>query len=412
MRILWVKTDLLHPANSGGRIRTLNMLRHLHRQHEVHYLALDDGQMPAEALAMASEYATTAELVPHRVVSKGSWQFHVDVAWRMASPVPVVLQRYVSGAWREAIRRVLRDRGPFDLCVCDFLFPALSMPESLPCPTVLFQHNVEARIWRRHADTAHGWRRLFFSTQHARMHRYEGQLSRRFDGVIAVSESDAAEMRTAYGLSNVRVVDTGVDTTYFHPSGEIARASAELVFLGSMDWMPNTDGVLWFTSEVLPIVRRSHPDVRFTIVGRSPTDAVQALAGNGITVTGTVPDVRPYLARASIFVVPLRVGGGTRIKLFEAMASEAPCVSTTIGAEGLPVLNGEHLAIADSAPDMAARIVELLNDPARAQAMGRAAGALVRARFDWSRIAEQFLDACRLSIGQSAAPIAEATAKC
>ncbi len=370
------------------------MLRQLRRSHEVHYVALDDGAVTKEARDAADDYASTVTLVPHQVVGKYSPRFYFDVARRAFSATPVVLQRYASMALTNAIEQVCAVHGPMDLAVCDFLFPALSIPREMPAPTVLFQHNVEARIWRRHAETSTGIRRWFFEHEHRKMQKAEAALSHRFDGVIAVSESDADEMRNDYGLPRVGVVETGVDTEFFRPNPLSVRTPAEIMFLGSMDWMPNADGVLWFAREVLPLVRRRIPAVRFTIVGRSPTDAVRALAGPGVEVTGTVPDVRPFLARAAMMVVPLRIGGGTRIKLFEAMAAEVPCVSTTIGAEGLPVVDGAHLVLADSPAAFAQRVIEMLEQPEQARAMGRRAADLVRSRFDWSRIAEQFLDEC------------------
>jgi glycosyltransferase involved in cell wall biosynthesis len=163
-----------------------------------------------------------------------------------------------------------------------------------------------------------------------------------------------------------------------------------------MDWMPNEDAMLRFVADTLPRIRRSRPDVTLTVVGRNPPARLRALAGAtpGVTVTGGVPDVRPYLERASVFVVPIRIGGGTRLKIFEAMAMEKPVVSTTIGAEGLPVRDGVDALLADHPDAFAAAVLELLADPARAERMGKAAAARVRSEFGWDRVAEQFSDIC------------------
>jgi glycosyltransferase involved in cell wall biosynthesis len=163
-----------------------------------------------------------------------------------------------------------------------------------------------------------------------------------------------------------------------------------------MDWMPNEDGITWFVQEVLPAIRRHVPGARLSIVGRNPGGAVLRMHNPqaGVTVTGAVPDVRPYLAKGAAVVVPLRVGGGTRLKIYEAMAADRPVVSTAVGAEGLPIVPGEHYLAADSAPDFAAACIQLLRDPAGAEAMGQRGARYVREHFGWAGVAEEFARIC------------------
>jgi glycosyltransferase involved in cell wall biosynthesis len=255
---------------------------------------------------------------------------------------------------------------------------------------VLFTHNVESEIWRRHVETA-GTRvkRILLEQQWQRMLRFEKQAVRRFDLVLAVSETDRDTLQRLYGplRGPVAVVPTGVDTAYFAPVPSAERP-AHLVFTGSMDWLPNEDGVLFFAREILPRIRQRIPDVTVSIVGRDPTPAVVRLAaGRGIEVTGRVEDVRPYMAAGAVYVVPLRVGGGTRLKIFEAMSMGRPVVSTTVGAEGLPVRHGEHVLIADEPQAFADRVVQLLGDAAARHQLGQRARDLVVARYDWSAAA-------------------------
>src|SRR5262249_40285487 len=171
---------------------------------------------------------------------------------------------------------------------------------------------------------------------------------------------------------NVTAVPTGVDLDYFQPNGTAPRP-AEIIFVGSMDWSPNEDAAVEFATHMLPRVRRRVPDARFTIVGRAPPARVKALAraDGGVRVTGRVDDVRPFYEEAAVVVVPLRVGGGTRLKIFEAMAMERPVVSTTIGAEGLPVRDREDIVLADGIDAFADEVADLLLDPARARDLGR-----------------------------------------
>jgi glycosyltransferase involved in cell wall biosynthesis len=243
--------------------------------------------------------------------------------------------------------------------------------------------------------------RRYLAEQWRRMRRHEMAECRRFDHVVAVSPQDAEAFRAEYGVASVSDVPTGVDTDYFRPSGREARQPHDLVFTGSMDWMPNEDAILYFAEQILPRVRARVPGVTLTVVGRNAPPRVRALgdADPAIRVTGSVPDVRPYIERAALFVVPIRVGGGTRLKIFEAMAMERAVVSTSVGAEGLPVRDGVDGVLRDTPEAFADALVELLARPERAAAIGREAAAVVRARFGWDGVAAQFAAACEAAIG-------------
>jgi glycosyltransferase involved in cell wall biosynthesis len=190
----------------------------------------------------------------------------------------------------------------------------------------------------------------------------------------------------------IHVVQTGVDTSYFAPPST-APSRAHLVFTGSMDWLPNEDGMLHFVRDILPLIRAEEPEATLSIVGRAPTPAVAALAGERIEVTGRVDDVRPHIARGAVYVVPLRIGGGTRLKIFEAMAVGRAVVSTTVGAEGLPVHPDRDIVLADEPAAFAREVVRLIRDGDRRRAIEDAARALVVQHYDWSAVAHQLEDA-------------------
>jgi sugar transferase (PEP-CTERM/EpsH1 system associated) len=273
----------------------------------------------------------------------------------------------------------------------------VNLPRRLPCPAIVFTHNVEAEIWRRHAETQTGaLGRLLYSMQQRRMMRFEARTLRRFDGVLAVSDADRDTFRRLYAgaiRGTIKVVPTGVDTDYFAPAPSAAD-SRRLVFTGSMDWLPNEDAMRFFCREVLPLVRAEEPEVTLSIVGRAPTPAVEKLGEEpGIQVTGRVDDVRPYMSEAAAYIVPLRIGGGTRLKIFEAMAMGKAVVSTTVGAEGLPVTSGKHVLLADEPRTFARSVVRLLRDVNRRRQLEAAARALVVERYDWSAVAREFDDA-------------------
>jgi sugar transferase (PEP-CTERM/EpsH1 system associated) len=415
MRILWLKSDLLLPLDKGGKLRTWHLMRHLARRHAITYLAFADrngGAGPANAGAHESrshaegmkEVAAEVVTIPRVDPPKGSLRFYADAALHVLDPLPYAVGKYRSRAYARAIRDLLASSS-FDLVVCDFLFPAVNLPRRLPCPSVIFTHNVEAEIWRRHADTQTTWAgRLLYRTQYRRMLRFERRTLARFDGVLAVSDADRATFQRTYPgaiREPVHVVPTGVDTEYFAPEPTPRDAAARsLVFTGSMDWLPNEDAMLYFAREVLPLIRAEEPAATLAIVGRAPTPAVRRLADAGINVTGSVDDVRPYVRGAAVYVVPLRIGGGTRLKIFEAMAMGKAVVSTTVGAEGLPVAAGEHLLIADEPTTFARAVVRLLRDVDRRRQLEEAARSLVVANYDWSAVAGS-LEAALLSVARA-----------
>jgi polysaccharide biosynthesis protein PslH len=397
MKILWVNSVFLHPTTRGGQIRTLEMLKHLHKRHEIHYVALanpDDVEGPARA----PEYSTKAYPVSYRIADKRSPKFFAQLVEGLLSPVPVVVFRKRSSGVKALIADLL-ERERFDSVVCDFLTPSINMPKLDEC--VLFQHNVETMIWRRYAETAtNPIRRAYMRLQAARMFEYERRVCRSVGHVIAVSDVDAAMMRQMFDVANVTAVPTGVDTDYFAPPA-VREHTSDLVFVGSMDYMPNVDGVLYFTREILPLIHARRPDCTVTIVGRKPPAEIQSLAAadQRIRVTGTVPDVRPYLWGSSISIVPLRVGGGTRLKIYESMAAEVAVVSTTIGAEGLVIHPPTDSRIGDTPQEFAAHCLELLNNPEERLRIARAGRDLVRSRFSWETVCGDFENVLRCERG-------------
>jgi polysaccharide biosynthesis protein PslH len=388
MKILWVKTDFLHPTTRGGQIRTLEILRRLHTRHEIHYVAYDNPAFP-EGVARAPEYSTRAYPLRHSVPPRGSPAFAGQMALNLMSRLPLPVSRYRSAEMRRGIDSVLRSARP-DCVVCDFLFPAPNLPDPGGC--FLFQHNVEAVIWERQAEqAADPLRRAYFGLQARRMRAFEGETCRRAGHVIAVSSTDAARMRELYGAQRISVIPTGVDLEYFAPPPQ-PKATAELVFVGSMDWMPNIDGVGFFLDEVFPRITARRPATTFAIVGRSPSKALAARADadRRITLTGTVRDVRPWLWGARVSVVPLRIGGGTRLKIYEAMAARVPVVSTTIGAEGLSIDPPRNICLADGADAMAEACLAWLDAEQERRRVAESAWEMVAGSFSWEHVAACF----------------------
>lgn len=397
MRILWLKTELLHPVDKGGRIRTYHMLKELKRDHTITYLTLDDGTAASDAEARATEYCHELVVIPHETRAKFTPGFYLDLTRNLLTRLPYFIMKYESQQMRDEIEKRTA-KGNFDVVVCDFLMAGVNLPARLSCPTVLFQHNVEAMIWKRHYEVQQNpLKKLYLYGQWRKAFAFESLMSNRVDEVIAVSTEDAETMQGDYGIGTVFDVPTGVDTDYFYPGYSGQREAHNLVFTGSMDWLPNHDAIQFFAREIMPRIRRSVPDVSLTVVGRNPYPELIELSKRdpGITVTGRVDDVRPYIERAAAYIVPLRIGGGTRLKIYEAMAMEKPVVSTTVGAEGLPISHERELLLADTPADFAAAVVRVLSDDALAKSLSTSAATLVREHFGWNHAAQKFAEICR-----------------
>ena len=397
LRVLWLKTELLHPVDKGGKIRTYNMLKELKRDHHVTYLTLDDGSASAEDCQNASEYCHELVCIPHARREKFTAGFYFELLLNLISPQPYAIKKYESSAMlREIVDR--EQNGSFDLLVCDFLAPATNVPGSLSIPAVLFQHNVEAMIWKRHYEVqSNPLKKIYLYGQWRKMWRFEKAMCRRFDRVIAVSADDREQMKNEYGAGAVFDVPTGVDTEFFRPSGRIQPSAHNLVFTGSMDWLPNDDAIRYFMREIMPLIKKGVPDVTLTVVGRNPPAALIDLSkdDSSLIITGRVDDVRPYIESAAAYVVPLRIGGGTRLKIFEAMAMERAVVSTTIGAEGLSLTDGVELLLADEPAAFADRVVRVLTDASYANDLGQRAASIVRKNYGWRQVTDRFVSICK-----------------
>ncbi len=386
MKILWVKSDFLHPTRGGGQIRTLETLKRLHQRHEIHYAALDLPE-PDMGLSRSAEYCTKAYPVAHAIPRKSGPRYWGQLARGPFADMPLAMRRYRSSALLREVEKLIR-RERFDAIVCDFLAAAANIPEL--GGAVLFQHNVESAIWKRHTEHAPTrWHGAYARGQYERMLRYEATVCRAARKIIAVSEADAHAMRSLYGVLRVCPVPTGVDVDRFTPP-QVMTPVRDLIFLGAMDWRPNIDGLNWFVRRVLPLIRALRPDCSLTVAGRNPTTEVRRLASPQIVVTGSVDDVRPYLWQSTVSIVPLRIGGGTRLKIYEAMAARIPVVSTAVGAEGLDISDGENIRIADSPEHFAQACLALLADSDVRRRMIVQAWEMVAACYSWEVVSRKF----------------------
>lgn len=394
MHLLFVTPTLPIPI-SGGRTRIFNLIKQLAARHQISVVSFIE---PAERhrLDDVRVYCAHLQLVPFEgFPALGGWQNRIQ-GWRriLLSRRP----RYVSTFPVDDMRATLRElvgECTFDLAVFESLFLVELSREIGSVPALLVEQNVESDIKRRALQHASNpvhlvrdwlvWRKL---------RTFEQRWVRRFPVCAAVSKRDADRLREIAPQTEIHMVPNGVDVQRFAPRG-ISRDDNTLLFFGTLSYGPNVDALVWFCEEIWPAVREQRPRVRLEVVGLDPSARVTALDKvPGVDIVGFVPDIRSKLWSATACVVPLRTGGGTRLKILEALAAGCPVVSTSIGAEGLSVVDGAHLLVADAPPAFAQRVIDLLDSPELRQRLATNGCAIVRQEYDWSSIARLMEKAC------------------
>jgi polysaccharide biosynthesis protein PslH len=389
MRIVWVKANKLLPVSSGGDIRSYNIARQLAARHQLIFFSYYDGQPDAAYEQELTRHFPGAVCVCTGKESNSILARGLDYVSRLPNSAPYAVSRFACKGVQEQLKTWFQE-WRFDVAVCDFLDAAVNFPEKPSIPTVLFQHNVESEIWRRHAETASNpLRRSMYKMEFARMLRYEQEIVERYRHVIAVSEHDKSLMMNWVDTSRISVVPTGVDLEHYRPDASASPTEPLVMFVGAMDWEPNIDAMEYFCGQIWPLVQAKVAAAKFRIVGRNPDKRVQKLASMSVEVTGTVPAVVDHLRQAAAVIVPLRIGGGTRLKIYEAMAMGKAIVSTSVGAEGLDVHHGRDIALADDPKIFAEAVVTFLTDRELRSRYEHAAATLA-AQYGWPAIGDKF----------------------
>ncbi len=406
MHILFLSPYPPYPPRSGGALRIYNLLRGLSQRHHVCCLTFAPDEADVAALQPLREFCqviTVQGHVPRSLLGR---------AWTtLSSPLPDMALRNVSPAYATALRQLLIEQR-FDILQVESIemahyglavrhYQAQLQPQ---VPMLIFdEFNAEYVLQQRAAltDLRHP-RTLktlvagsYSLIQWRKLAHYERRLLRTYDCTLAVSHEDRRALLRLDNQAAIAIVPNGVDTRYFARSAvppdtqsTLAALPHTIVFTGSLDFRPNIDAVRWFIQAVLPRVRASCPQAHFVVVGRSPVPAVHALHdGHTVTVVGEVADVRPFISNAAVYVVPMRIGGGVRLKLLEALAMEAPVVCTSMGAEGVDELrDGDHLLLADTPDAFATAVIRLLQDRPAGDRLGVQGRKLVHNQYDWHMI--------------------------
>ena len=386
MKILFLSPTVPFPLTDGGRIRVFNLLKQIAEKSDVTLLALETQPTDAEGVAQLQQLGIQVHLVPNAPtlprLSLGT------LANAFFKRQPITVARYDLPVYRQQFKELIAT-DTFDLVHYEMFHTAQFQTET-DLPSVLSQQNVDSAIWRRLCgETINPFYKFAYWTQQLAFQRYERVLSPKFDAVTCTSDIDAAVFQQHCAEDVIEIIPNGVDVAHYQPDFS-AEAPAHLIYIGSMDWYPNEDAVSFFADEVLPQIHAEVPEVKFSIVGGNPSVRVQKLAEKeGIVVTGRVPEIKPYFAEATVFVVPLRIGSGTRLKILEALAMGKAIVSTSVGAEGLDLKDGEEIFIADEPAAFADAVTRLLTDVPLRRRIGENGRARVEQDYDWRSIGEK-----------------------
>lgn len=383
MRILQIAPQIPYPLDNGARLGIYRITEALVRRgHDVDLVCFGRTGDAADAMNQLCAVHTVDVETRNR-----AW----PMLAKLASSKPYTHVKYDSPRFADELNRLVQAKRP-DAVHIDSLHMSWYVPilrKLVDAPIFLRAHNVEHVIWDRYVETERRpWRRVYARLQAKRVREFERQSIAEYDGVLAISPGDADRLRRLQPTARVHLVPAGVERRDPLPPAPVSGRH-DIVFVGSLDWFPNSEGISWFARSVFPLVRKDCPTARLIIVGSRPSAEVMRLAGEDVEIHANVPSVEEFYARASCVVVPLRVGGGVRLKILEALALKRPVVSTTVGYEGLHLTPGEDLLVADSPENLATAILQVLNDRSLAARLAGAGHGKVTALYSWDRIASQ-----------------------
>lgn len=393
MKILVLDEELPYPIDNGKRTRSFNLYKRIATQFQVRYIGFgQENSISVEALRAAGIEPVA---VPDRILPKQGFIFYFRLMANLFSSLPYIVTSHYSSIYKATVLQNLNDFRP-DVVLCEWTPYVIYAKEFIEVKKLVSAHNVEADIWQRYYENETNLlRRWYIRKQWQKVDRFEHDALDWVDGALAVSELDRRRFMQDHPNLPIAVVPNGVDLNHFLPMSQ-PELRQHIVFTGSMDWRPNQDAARYFVKEILPLLHQVRPDLECTFVGRNPPSDIQALAAiPRVHVTGTVDDVRPYVERSAVYVVPLRIGGGSRLKILEALAMGRAVVSTTVGAEGLDVLPNQHIVLADTPHLFAESVLRLLDDPKRCLDLATHGRRLVEQHYGWDALAEKFANFIR-----------------
>jgi glycosyltransferase involved in cell wall biosynthesis len=390
MRILYFSSRECWPLNTGARLRDYHFARELSKRAKVTYLGLRNPKDPPPV-----EPPVESGFRQHLLTEKDPSFSPMKLIRGLVGPVPVTVLNNWSPRVLAELERTLRDGGNFASVQIEGMHLVQYLPELRRAPgsaaLIADWHNIESEIMWRYSETAVGFARKAYARRTARlMEDMELRLLEGCDVHVVPSSREREKLLARCPKARIEIVGNGVDVAHYSANLDEPSDRRDVLFVGSMDYHANIGAVIEFADTMWPGILAQHPELRFVIVGRNPPAAVRELAKRPkIEVTRTVDDVRPWYRSARVVVVPLRTGSGTRLKILEAMAAGVPVVSTRLGAEGLDVIDGANIILAETAQETIAAVDALCTSPEKWRALAEAGRVLVRSQYDWGILGER-----------------------
>ncbi|MFA5832246.1 MAG: glycosyltransferase family 4 protein [Bacteroidota bacterium] len=390
MKILFIATDIPYPINSGGRNRLYHIVKGLSRFNEVDFVGLSNTRDPFSAKEELSRYCRAVYAIPvdirHSVIKLIKSFF---------SKTPYKVLQYFSTTMAEKIRALIKENS-YDIILCEHIFVEQHIP-SVSIPVVPQNIDLNYTVYKRIAEKSKGFMSWYSASQWKSLYRYEQKVLQKYNVGIALSSHEEKLMKSMVRDIHSIIVPNGVDTTYFRSAQNSSNSGENnIIFTGSYSYFPNEEAAYYFATKIFPAVVSKIPDAKYFIIGRSPSARLLNLQKRqNIIVTGEVEDIRSYLDKAQVVVAPIQFGGGTRLKVLEALAAAKAIVSTSIGCEGIDIENGKHLIIADNENSFAEAVISFLLDPQKNISFGRQGRLLIEKKYSWERITADFQESLK-----------------
>ena len=389
MNILFITGELPYPPDSGHKKRSFHLLRGFGKKNSLFLVSFGKDKDYPRQLREVCDYID--------VVKKPSYNkivFFLQAFLSLFSKIPFNIHKYYSKEMTTKINTLLKKKR-FDLIICNQLSQAQHILNK-NCIKIYTSQNIESTIiYRYYKITKNHFKKILLYLEWFKTLQFEKKVWRNFDYTVAVSQHDKEMIQSINPTKDILVIPNGVDTQYFYPQ-ESNNVTPNLVYTGEIGWYPNEEAVIYFVKKIYPMIKEKKSGVKFFVVGRNPSKKIIELnkKDKSIIVTGYVDDVRPYIAQSSIYIVPIRIGSGTRLKILEAMAMGKPVVSTTIGCEGLEVTPGENIILADKPEEFALNVINLIEDKNEAKKLSYAGRMLVEEKYDWKVVYSKIDELC------------------
>jgi sugar transferase (PEP-CTERM/EpsH1 system associated) len=388
MNILFLTKEVPFPPDNGHRNRSFHMLEGLAKKHSISLICFGNSQTDENRIEGIKQYCDSITIIPAKK-QQNRLSFLFLAFSGILSFLPNAIKSRYSPEMKEKVEKLLQN-DKIECVLCDSIYQAVHLSKQKRAKTILAEHNIESLIiYRYFLIERNLFKKLYAFLEWVKFRSFENKTWPIFDKCMVVSDPEKEEISKRTVQRNIEIIPNGVDTNYFN-FNNVKEKPLSLIYTGQMDWHPNIDAMDYFLRKIFPLIKAQIPDISFCILGHKPPKKIQILAERSHSIiTGFVDDVRSYVAEASVFVVPLRIGSGTRLKILEAMSMGKPIVSTSIGCEGLEVTNGENIVIADEPALFANQVIKLLQDPVLRKKLGSAARRTVEEKYTWDKITEK-----------------------